>query len=138
MSSSSSTPSVPIVRCSCGISASVVKSWTRANLGRRFWACENYDWATKRRQCDYFKWYDQEINAWTMDVCNELIDDKKALKDNVIRLEYELAELREWAIEVKRLKKPLKAMEGTNRVLVKCLVFVVVLVTLMLLLVVLV
>lgn len=53
----------------------------------------------------------------------------------MIRFENRLDELCGSATEVKRLKESLKAMKKTNRALVKCLLFVVVLVTLMLLLV---
>lgn len=63
MSSLSSTLSIPVVQCSCGICASVVKTWTRVNPGRMFGACENYDWITKRRGCEFFKWYDKGVNA---------------------------------------------------------------------------
>ncbi|KAK9675618.1 hypothetical protein RND81_11G018900 [Saponaria officinalis] len=78
MSSRISQGSSPMT-CHCGKSLALVKSWTSMNPGRRFLACNDYDYETGRRGCDFFQWYDSGQTIWQRDVINKLLVDNKKL-----------------------------------------------------------
>ncbi|XP_057456066.1 uncharacterized protein LOC130747212 [Lotus japonicus] len=48
------------VFCKCGVQAPLVTTWTNenGNIGRRFYGCGKFQ-DQKRRQCDFFVWYDE-------------------------------------------------------------------------------
>ena len=80
-------------KCGCGVPAKMLKSWTGDNPGRRFVKCQFADANTKR--CGFFRWYDMEKVEWQRVVTNELLLEKKILKQEVDFLKAEVCRLQD-------------------------------------------
>ncbi|KAK9698004.1 hypothetical protein RND81_08G076300 [Saponaria officinalis] len=95
-------------KCYCGASTAILKSWTRGNPGRRFEACKYYDPITKSRGCKYFKWCDHIQTDWQKNLINELLMEKKILKNELGKygrdLEYFVNDRGELLVEIEDLK----------------------------------
>ncbi|KAF8042455.1 hypothetical protein BT93_A0933 [Corymbia citriodora subsp. variegata] len=57
--------------CYCGLPSPRRTSWTRMNLGRRFYGCARYREGSK---CKYFKWIDAKFSDRATEVILDLLD----------------------------------------------------------------
>ncbi|XP_021731490.1 uncharacterized protein At4g04775-like [Chenopodium quinoa] len=92
-------------KCNCGIPPNLETSWTTKNPGRRFLACKFYDSATGRRGCKFFKWIDEEILEWQRVVTNELVLDKKLMKNEIALLKQQVCLLQDQTTRVENEKE---------------------------------
>ncbi|XP_021768549.1 uncharacterized protein At4g04775-like [Chenopodium quinoa] len=101
-------------KCNCGIPPKLETSWTTKNPGRRFLACKFYDAASGRRGCKFFKWIDEEILEWQRVVTNQLVLDKKLMKNEIALLKQQVCLLQDQKarveIEKERLNKKCKTL----------------------------
>ncbi|XP_058750014.1 uncharacterized protein At4g04775-like [Vicia villosa] len=67
-------------RCWCGLESPLMTSWTYENPGRRFNGCGNYK-VMKKKQCNYFQWYDEDMSGRAKDVIRSLKDRNDELVD---------------------------------------------------------
>ncbi|TKY63719.1 hypothetical protein E2542_SST13600 [Spatholobus suberectus] len=65
--------------CKCGASTKLKISWSKDNLGRRFYVSGNY-YNGSIACCDYFFWYDPPINDFHAQLFNKLKKEIKNLK----------------------------------------------------------
>ncbi|KAK9755579.1 hypothetical protein RND81_01G035900 [Saponaria officinalis] len=75
--------------CFCGRVAVVLTSWTKDNPGRRFEACPIYNPVTKTRGCRCFRWLDENQTTWQKKVINQLVLERKLLKNEAEMLQKE-------------------------------------------------
>ncbi|KAL4340360.1 hypothetical protein GQ457_08G016130 [Hibiscus cannabinus] len=68
----------PIPLCQCGVPAALRTSWTKDNLGRKFFGCPNFQ--KKARNCLSFKWFDAKILDRTKVVIVGLLKSKGAME----------------------------------------------------------
>ncbi|KAL8214001.1 hypothetical protein R6Q57_003450 [Mikania cordata] len=86
--SSSSSMADQFVMCSCGSSTSCTTSWTRRNLGRRFYCCNK-----KGRGCVFVAWADppmcprsKEVIPGLLSRCNNYVEIAKSREKENLKL----------------------------------------------------
>ncbi|KMS97141.1 hypothetical protein BVRB_7g178060 [Beta vulgaris subsp. vulgaris] len=88
--------------CNCGIPVAQLVSWTENNLGRRFERCKFY--SANRDDgmgCKFWRWVDEGNVHWQRDLCNQLLDENKALRREVATMKLKLDSMVEEATELK-------------------------------------
>lgn len=72
-------------KCHCGMT-----SWTSTNPGRKFIASKFYDAASSRRGCSFFRWIDEDPVEWQRIITNQLVLEKKLMKNDIAILKQEV------------------------------------------------
>ncbi|CAL5198568.1 unnamed protein product [Lathyrus oleraceus] len=89
--------------CKCGLDAPLMKAWTNANPGRRFYGCGMYK-VQGFKKCSHLVWFDEEMNPRAKELISALlmnINEEKATVKSYKEKEEELK------MKVKMLKKQL-------------------------------
>ncbi|CAL5184601.1 unnamed protein product [Lathyrus oleraceus] len=90
--------------CKCNLYASLMTTWTDANLGRRFYGCEMYK-IQNFKKCSHFIWFDKEMNPRAKELISALL---KNINEGKATVKSYKAKKEELKMKVKMLKKQLK------------------------------
>ncbi|WMV49368.1 hypothetical protein MTR67_042753 [Solanum verrucosum] len=78
-----------IVRCKHGVLLYMQTSWSKSNLGRRFWSCPCYG----SKNCKFFRWRDkEEFDRSSKFILPNLVNKIKELEEEVLRSQTQINE----------------------------------------------
>lgn len=89
----------------------------RDNLGRRFYACPDYDPQTNQRGCKFCRWFDVEDPVeWQRAIIVSLMEENKKLRNEVLQLRKSLEESNQSCrkMESQLVMMKMKKNEGTQ------------------------
>ncbi|KAK1365153.1 GRF-type domain-containing protein [Heracleum sosnowskyi] len=111
--------------CDCGQRAKMYTSWSLKIPGRRFYTCPH----SQDSRCDYFEWYDVEVEGRLGDVITHL-NNRRIFLEEKIRLLEDTITMLKGRVATKKSKK--KALQAKFAKFIKIFSFVIVILIAML------
>ncbi|XP_019163053.1 PREDICTED: uncharacterized protein LOC109159395 [Ipomoea nil] len=115
VSQSFSCSSMEEIRCHCGLLAPVKMSWSYANPGKRYRACQRYG---GHGSCRFFQWLDFDVNERVAQLIRGLLKRLDKHQNEFQKLEIEMEkkelEVQQLRVKITRLEFSLNNQRGRN------------------------